>query len=87
MKTGKTWLQELLVKSEILLQRASIGDVPLCVCDNRLGTKGDICSNCEGAIPNSTEQIHVDDIISRINRPEKNVVPVPSNYGKGPTNY
>lgn len=63
------------MNSTIMLQRISFGDVALCVCDARRGTKGDICSNCEGAIPNNIEQAQVDDIISRINRPERKICP------------
>jgi hypothetical protein len=63
------------MKSEILLQRVSIGEVPVCVCENRRGTKGDICANCDGAIPNSVEQLQVDDLIARINRPERKICP------------
>jgi hypothetical protein len=63
------------MKSEILLQRVSIGEVSVCVCENRRGTKGDLCLNCGGAIPNSVEQLQVDDLIARINRPERIVCP------------
>lgn len=59
-----------MMKSTITLDRND-EPVPLCVCDHREGTKGDICQNCDGAIPNSHEQISVNDILSRINRPEK----------------
>jgi hypothetical protein len=85
---GRATIQmENEMKSQIMLKRTDDDDhereIAVCVCDDRRGTKGDICYSCGGAIPNSREQADVDEIISRINRPERIICPLCGGYGKG----